>query len=100
MKRYGPGDTLPKQAQQMWLVLTSIAVLKPQNKTAKWRQEGGLVSYGETAELMGKQKLAARTLTRQLGIIGKYCEENELPALNSIVVNIQFGVPGRTSCCR
>jgi hypothetical protein len=33
-------------------------------------------------------------LSRQLGIIGQYCRLNDLPALNSIVVNQATGEPG------
>lgn len=94
MKTYQRGDSIPKQTQQMWHVLASIAVLKPDNKkyTGGWR--AGLVTYGALAELMGKPRRAGVTFTRQLGIIGKYCEENGLPALNAIVISGRWGEPG------
>lgn len=52
------------------------------------------MSYGDLAELMGKPRRAARTLARQLGIVGLYCLENELPPLNVIVVNQKTQKPG------
>lgn len=94
MKTYQRGDSIPKQAQQLWLVLASIAVLRPDDEsyTGGWRP--GLVTYGAVAELMGKPRRAGVTLTRQLGIIGKYCEENDLPALNALVISQRYGKPG------
>jgi hypothetical protein len=37
---------------------------------------------------------AGHTLGRQLGIVGKCCLENGLPALNAIVVTALEGTPG------
>lgn len=49
----------------------------------------------ELAEQMGhSSRQAGRTLGRQLGIIGQLCLWNDLPPLNSIVVNQQTKVPG------
>ncbi|MDE0380981.1 MAG: hypothetical protein OXI20_17260 [Rhodospirillales bacterium] len=94
MKTYQRGDSIPKQAQQMWLVLVAVATLRPKEEkyTGGWSR--GLVTYGALATMMGKSPRAGVTLTRQLGIIGKFCEENDLPALNAIVVNRQGGQPG------
>ena len=37
---------------------------------------------------------AGQTLAIPLGIVGEYCRVNDLPTLNSIVVNQETGVPG------
>ena len=94
MKNYQRGDSIPKQAQQMWMVLAAIAVLRPPDDDYTGGWTSGLVTYGALAELMGKPRRAGVTLTRQLGIIGRYCEENDLPALNAIVVSQRWGAPG------
>ena len=93
-RKYQRGDSIPKQAQQMWLVLASIAVLKPDHAKYTEGWGPGLVTYGALAELMGKPRRAGVTLTRQLGIIGKWCAENDLPALNAIVISKRWGGPG------
>ena len=94
MKTYQRGDSIPKQAQQIWLILVSVVQLRPNDKSYTGGWGRGLVTYGAVAELMGKPRRAGVTLTRQLGIIGKYCEENDLPALNAIVVSKNQGEPG------
>jgi len=38
--------------------------------------------------------MAARTIDRQLGIIATFCRENNIPALNAIVINNVTGEPG------
>ena len=43
---------------------------------------------------MGLSTKAAIGLGRELGIIGEYCLQNGLPALNCIVVSQQTGAPG------
>lgn len=94
MKTYQRGDSIPKQAQQVSLVLVSVAVLKPNDESYTGAWNRGLLTYGALAKMMGKSPQAGVTLTRQLGIIGKFCEEHDLPALNSIVVNKRRGQPG------
>lgn len=86
-KRYGPGDRLPVQAQQMWLILVGFVGFKAERKT---------YTYGELAQQMGRSPQAGHMLGRQLGIIGHYCLENDLPPLNSIVVDKDSGKPGRS----
>ena len=46
---------------------------------------------------MGKKRKAGITLTRQLGIVGYYCLEHELPPLNAIVVNQDTESPEQMS---
>ena len=89
-KRYGKGDRIFVQAQQIWLILTSHSVFQPD--TSEWGK--GIITYSDLAELMGKSRQAARTLDRQLGTVGYYCLENGLPPLNAVVVNQETGMPG------
>ena len=92
VRHYGRGDRLYVQAQQIWLILSAHAVLRGEESLNGLPQ--GLLSYGDLAELMGKDRRAGITLTRQLGIVGHYCLEHELPPLNVIVVNQNTGEPG------
>ena len=96
VKWYQKGDSIPKQAQRMWLILVAIAKLKPPDVyyTGGEGRTPGLVTYATLAELSGKPRQAARTQSRQLGIIGMYCKERKLPALNAIVINQGSGEPG------
>ena len=92
VRNYGKGDRLYVQAQQIWLILSSHAVFR-----AKESRNGlpkGLLTYGDLAELMGKPRRAGYTLGRQLGIVGYYCLNCELPPLNVIVVNEKEEKPG------
>jgi hypothetical protein len=90
IRRYGAGDRLHIQAQQIWLILAAF-VSGPTRKPTDEKT----MTYGELAELMGySDRRAGHTLSRQLGIIGQYCLLNELPALNAIVVTQNTGVPG------
>ena len=90
IKRYDLGDRLYVQAQRIWLILVSF-VMSPTRKA----NDPKTITYGEVAELMRyPDRRAGHMLSRQLGIIGQYCRLNDLPALNSIVVNQTTGVPG------
>ena len=59
----------------MWTVLAAIAVLRPPDDDYTGGWTPGLVTYGALAELMGKPRRAGVTLTRQLGIIGRYAKK-------------------------
>jgi len=63
-------------------------------------RDDGLITYGELAVLMGRSRLAGRSLGDPLGAVGFYCLQNDLPALNSIVVNAKTGQPGDAVVCR
>lgn len=90
IRRYQEGDRLYVQAQRIWLILVSF-VSGPTRKA----DDSKTLTYGELAELMGyPDRRAGHMLGRQLGIIGEVCRLNDLPALNSIVVNQATGVPG------
>jgi hypothetical protein len=90
VRRYEVGDRLYVQAQRIWLILVAFAE-SPLRKTS----DPKTITYGELAELMGyPDRRAGHMLGRQLGIVGYYCKINDLPALNSIVVNQTTGEPG------
>lgn len=91
IRRYGPGDRLPVQAQRIWLILAGQVsgryTLPPQSART--------VTYGELALRMGyADTRAGHMLSRQLGIVGHYCLMNDLPALNAMVVNATTNEPG------
>lgn len=53
------------------------------------------MTYGDLALAMGHADArAGHTLGRQLGIVGRFCVENDLPPLNVIVVNKETEAPG------
>lgn len=92
IRRYQEGDRLYVQAQQIWLILTGL-VMNASNNGPNINPV--TITYGELAIRMGKSNAgAAHTLGRQLGIVGKMCIDNKLPALNAIVVGKATGVPG------
>lgn len=89
LRRFKKGDRIYVQAQQIWLVLTCLVMRSDRNPRRPL-----LISYGDLAEAMGMPRRAGITLGRQLGIIGRLCILNELPTLNSIVVNDTTNEPG------
>jgi hypothetical protein len=90
IRRYDVGDRIYVQAQRIWLILVAF-VKSPTRRPG----DPKTITYGEVAEQMGyPDKRAGHMLSRQLGIIGEYCRLNDLPTLNSIVVNQTTGVPG------
>lgn len=96
-KRFGIGDQRHVQAQRVWLILTAHVMMEWQwrghsRRPRRW--DDVLITYGELAERMGMVSRAGQTLAIPLGIVGEYCRVNDLPTLNSIVVNQETGVPG------
>ena len=90
IRRYGPGDRLPVQAQRIWLILSGFV----SGRNAP-RPTARTLTYGELALRMGySDTRAGHMLSRQLGIVGTYCLMNDLPALNAIVVNATTKQPG------
>ena len=82
------GDRVYVQAQQIWLILVAFAMKDRGPNDPK------TMTYGELANAMGyPDARAGHTLGRQLGIVAKYCIDNDLPPLNAIVVT-QQGSPG------
>ena len=89
VKRFGEGDRLHVQAQRMWMIL--VAFVMNSNRRSN---RSPTITYGEVAKAMGRDPRAGFTIGRQLGIIGRFCVENDLPPLNCIVVNQDTGLPG------
>jgi hypothetical protein len=89
IKKFGPGDRIYVRAQQAWLILVAYVMF---GGRGPWRTR--LLTYGELAELMGLDPRAAIGLGRELGLVGAYCLENGLPALNCIVVGRETNAPG------
>ena len=69
-----------------------ILVAHVMNTSGKFSDR--LLTYGDLAKKMGISPKAAIGLGRELGIVGVYCLQNGLPALNCIVVSQQTGAPG------
>lgn len=89
LRRYAAGDRIYVQAQRIWLILTGF-VSSPVRKPS----DPNTITYGQLAVAMNLDSRAGVTLGRQLGIVGRFCLDNELPALNAIVVNAETGYPG------
>lgn len=90
IKRFAKGDRVYVQAQQIWLILVAFVMHSDRNP-----KRPATITYGDLAVCMGyPDKRAGHMLGRQLGIVGRYCVSNGLPALNSIVVNQDTGMPG------
>lgn len=92
IERYGQGDDLCAQAQQVWLILSAHAVFCRDRQRDGLR--AGLLAYSDLAELMGKRPEAAISLSDPLGIVERYCASRGLPLLNMIVVSKRTGEPG------
>jgi hypothetical protein len=88
--RYGDGDGIIAQAQQIWIILVSSVM------GAKFRGEKEFkITYGDLAELMGyRDRRAGHMLGRQLGIVGMYCKTHDIAPLNAIVVTQDSEEPG------
>jgi hypothetical protein len=83
IKRFQPGDRTYVRAQRVWLALACHI-----------EHGGGVLTYGDLAAGMGMDRRAGIGLHRELGIIGTYCIQNDLPAIGCIVVAQETGVPG------
>lgn len=94
-KRFAKGDALYVQAQQMWVILVGFIMMRkyPAPSTVRKMDYFERIAYGELAEIMGRPG-GGNMLSRQLGILGRYCVQNGLPALNVIVVNKDSEMPG------
>lgn len=96
LKEYARGQRIYVQAQQIWTVLGAWVRLTPRPGP----DEPALIEYGQLATLMGyEDPRAGHTLGRGLGIVGHFCLENDLPALNVIVVDRRTQQPGFGVVC-
>lgn len=89
LRRFARGDAVHVRAQQIWLILVAHVMLSKRNPRAPYT-----MTYGDLAEAMGMDRRAGITLARTLGLVGTCCVENDLPALNCIVVNESTDAPG------
>jgi hypothetical protein len=89
IRRFRTGDRVYVRAQQVWLILVAHVM-----STRDEDDEDRFLTYGELAERMGEDRRASIGLGRELGIVGLYCIENRLPALNCIVVSAADRKPG------
>ena len=88
IRRYSHGDRVYVRAQQVWLILVAHVMSSSGNFADR------LLTYGVLAKRMGISVKGAIGLGRELGIIGEFCLQNGLPALNCIVVGQQTRAPG------
>lgn len=89
LRTYRLGDRVHITAQQLWNILVGFVMWDPRQGSEK------RITYGDLALRAGyPDARAGHLLGRQLGIIGNFCLQNDLPALNSIVVTKHTGVPG------
>ncbi|MBN9488249.1 MAG: hypothetical protein J0H44_13520 [Alphaproteobacteria bacterium] len=91
LRRFGVGDRVYVQAQQIWLILVTFVMRSDERR----RGRVATITYGEVATDMGKEdRRAGHTLGRPLGIIAEYCVHQNVAPLNSIVVNQDTSLPG------
>ncbi len=89
LRHYALGDRVYVTAQQLWSILTGFVMW---DKTSLREKR---ITYGQLALKAGySDARAGHMLGRQLGIIGNFCLQNNLPALNAIVVTQHTGQPG------
>lgn len=98
-----PGATAIQQAQQIWMILVSfimaeIEFLNSQKMVRNCRlMPPATLTYGELALKLGyDDKRAGHGLGYPLGILAVLCINSKLPAINTIVVNQETGLPGES----
>ena len=79
-----------EQAHQLWPILSGWASFPVTGRLKR----PGIITYGEAAVQIGYDAQAGRTLSNALAIISKFCNENQIPHLNAIVVDYETGQPG------
>lgn len=90
-KKFARGDRVYVGALQAWQILTAFVMFGRQGSSLGAKT----MSYGDLARAMGYEDArAGHTLSRQLGIVARFCIANDLPPLNAIVVVEATGAPG------
>lgn len=84
------GERQYARAQRIWQILTGYVMFK-QDVSDKGK---GIITYADLAQLLGYDRRAGVTLSVPLGYIHRFCEQNELPHLNAIVVMENTGIAG------
>lgn len=70
------------QAKKIFKILTNLA------------SSSSFITYGELAEFVNDKSVTADSLRIYLGEVATYCEEHDLPAITSLVVNKETRTPG------
>jgi hypothetical protein len=83
IRRFQSGDRTYVRAQRVWITLACHI-----------ENGGGTLTYGDLAARMNMDRRAGIGLYRELGIVGTYCIQNDLPAIGCVVVAQETGVPG------
>lgn len=78
------------RAQCIWQVLIGYVVFGL-DRSGKGK---GIITYGDLAGFLGLEPSAGVTLGDPLGYIHMFCEQNDLPHLNAIVVRKDTVLPG------
>lgn len=81
LRKFNPKCTHPERAAQAWQILIGMAMNRQ------------TITYEGLSVLMYRKK-AAGVIAQILGHIAFYCDENNLPQLNTIVVGKGRGTPG------
>lgn len=90
LKRFREGDRWYVRAQQIWLILVTRVMSSKRDP-----DRPATITYGALAKRMGfADGRAGHVLSTPLGIIGRFCLENDLPPLNAIVVKASDREPG------
>jgi len=84
------GERQYVRAQRIWQVLTGYVMFKQDHSDLG----KGIITYADLAEILGYDRRAAVTLAAPLGYIHRFCDQNDLPQLNAIVVRSDTGVAG------
>lgn len=94
------------RAVQAWVIVTGFVTLSqssrlkvrirkseiPPNLTNKFKS--GIINYGMVNDLMKREPFPWNIrLGDELGMIGDYCLQNDLPLLNTVVVSKETGEP-------
>ena len=84
---FGEHETMYERSHQIWVILVSHVMSRKPGEDVR-------TTYGDLAEKLGFDPRAGHTLGKSLGLIGKFCQDNNLPPLNTIVVNASTRDPG------
>jgi hypothetical protein len=88
IRLFARGCPVYVRAQQVWVILVAHVMC------TSGPIRNRLLTYGELSDRMHIDRRAAIGLGRELGIVGNYCIQNELPALGSIVISQETQTPG------
>ncbi|MGR3485091.1 MAG: hypothetical protein ACU0BF_07075 [Paracoccaceae bacterium] len=89
------GGTAYERAAHIYTVLCYwVDWRMSDSRIEKEHRSEGLISYGGLAIRLGLEVGASGTFSVALGHVARYCAINDLPALNSVVVNAKTGLPG------